>query len=191
MPRFVCAWNVETEQTIRFRNYRRNNETSLPEGSCAIWEAARATSAAPFYFPEALIDGVRYWDGAVTNNNPVEEVWAEKGTERVKCMVSLGTGMSEQTQGVSGSAFGKLKGLAKILTQTETNHLRCKDRCAVEGVPYFRFNPTTRNDNIGLDEHQRLDILEKHTRAYLSEPDVDADIKAVAKILTGRRVENE
>ena len=79
--------------------------------------------------------------------------------------------------------FGRVKRLAKILTQTETNHKRNKERLAAEGVPYFRFNPTTKQDDIGLDEYKRLNVLEKHTRAYLAREDIAADIKRAALIL--------
>lgn len=81
--------------------------------------------------------------------------------------------------------FGRVKRLAKILTQTETNHKLYKERLAAEGVPYFRFNPTTKQDDIGLDEYKRLDVLEKHTRNYLARVDIAADIKRVALISAG------
>ena len=126
---------------------------------------------------------VKYWDGGVENNNPINEVFTENGANRVKCCVSLGTGMSErkETKGLI-PVFRRVKRLAKILTQTETNH---KERLAAEGVPYFRFNPTTKQDDIGLDEYKRLNVLEKHTRDYLAREDIAADIKRAALILAG------
>ena len=130
--------------------------------------------------------GVKYWDGGVENNNPINELFTENGGNRVKCCVSLGTGMSERKEKKSLiPVFGRVKRLAKILTQTETNHKRYKERLAAEGVPYFRFNPTTRQDDIGLDEYKRLNVLEKHTRDYLARDDIAADIKRAASILAG------
>ena len=155
---------------------------------CAIWEAARATSAAPFYFPAAHVGGRKYWDGVIEDDNSIDEVWTEEGTLPARCVVSLGTGVSERKEGKGSVALlGRAKRLAKILTQTETNYKRYEERLAKEGIPYYRFNSTTKQDNIGLDEYKRLDALEKHTRDYLAREDVAADIRKCARVLIGRR----
>ena len=186
--RFVCSWNVEKNKTTRFRNYRSPSESRQDRRECTIWEAARATSAAPFYFPAAHVGGKKYWDGAVENNNPIDEVWTEKGNLPARCVVSFGTGVSERKERKGSVAvLGRAKRLAKILTQTETNHKRYEERLAKEGIPYYRFNPTTKQDDIGLDEYKRLDALEKHTRDYLAREDVAADIRRCARVLIGRR----
>ena len=54
------------------------------------------------------------------------------------------------------------------MTQTETDHKRYQERLAREGVLYSRFNPITKQDDIGLDEYKRLDVLENYTRSYLA-----------------------
>lgn len=67
---------------------------------CPIWQAARATSAAPSYFNEMYIDnprpGIKYVDGGLGHNNPsevaldeAEKVWP---TSKYFCLVSIGTG---------------------------------------------------------------------------------------------------
>lgn len=38
-----------------------------------IWQAARATSAAPFYFDSITVDNVAYIDGGIQVNNPSME----------------------------------------------------------------------------------------------------------------------
>jgi hypothetical protein len=48
-------------------------------GESKIWEVARATSAASFYFPTALIKGVNFWEGGLANNIPIDEVWIQRG----------------------------------------------------------------------------------------------------------------
>ena len=48
------------------------------EISCTILEAARATSAAPTYFPEMEIDGNFYVDGGIGYNNPGDEAVREE-----------------------------------------------------------------------------------------------------------------
>ena len=185
--RFVCAWNVEDHTTTLFRNYRPTNESQQSCTECTIWEAALATSAAPFYFPEAHVGGKTYWDGAVENNNPIDEVWTEKGIDPARCVVSLGTGVSERKERKGLGSLGRAQRLVKILTQTETNHKRYQGRLAELGIPYYRFNPTTNQDDIKLDEYKKLDALEEHTKNYLAEEQVAADIRACARVLIGLR----
>ncbi|KAI7355734.1 hypothetical protein KC320_g2649 [Hortaea werneckii] len=51
-----------------------------------IWEAARATSAAPHYFKEININGFQYMDGGLVENNPSHEAWREaKAIHRNRC----------------------------------------------------------------------------------------------------------
>ena len=129
--------------------------------------------------------GKTYWDGAVENNNPIDEVWTEKGTEPARCVVSLGTGVSGRKERNGLGLLGRARRLAKILTQTETNHERYKVRLAIMEIPYYRFNPTTNQDDIKLDEYKKLDALEKHTKSYLAEKQVAADIRRCARDLIG------
>lgn len=42
-------------------------------GQRKIWEAARATSAAPHYFDAMLIDGISFVDGGLGYNNPAPQ----------------------------------------------------------------------------------------------------------------------
>ncbi|KAK4173563.1 putative calcium-independent phospholipase A2-gamma [Triangularia setosa] len=75
---FVTSVRSRDNFAVRLRS------CALPDGSlpayssATIVQAARATSAAPFYFPPATIGSTDFWDGALANNNPVDELWAEK-----------------------------------------------------------------------------------------------------------------
>lgn len=88
---FVCAVRSTDGHTVRLRTYPRNDEDRIkrPGGSCNIWEAARATSAAPFYFEPQHINGIEYWDGGLLNNNPIDQVYWESqtlyGEHRIDC----------------------------------------------------------------------------------------------------------
>jgi hypothetical protein len=71
-----------------------------------IWEAARATSAAPRVFERILIGDVglqeEFIDGAMGCNNPVQILVEEAGHEfdgedKVACIVSIGTGKRRVT----------------------------------------------------------------------------------------------
>ncbi|KAH8930542.1 FabD/lysophospholipase-like protein, partial [Atractiella rhizophila] len=62
---------------------------------CAVWEAARATSSDPDFFPPIVIDKTKYV--AMGNNNPAalaidesKRIWGERS--QVACLVSLGSG---------------------------------------------------------------------------------------------------
>ena len=70
---------------------------------CPIWQAARATSAAPSYFPPAWVEvpdpGGWYIDGGLRRNNPSEVALSEARkywkTVRRFCIVSIGTGIQK------------------------------------------------------------------------------------------------
>ena len=83
-----------------FRSYEL---PSYPTCECTIWEAARATSAAPTFFKPIKIKppspGIDYVDGGLGYNNPsdlaraeAQEIWP---SSRLCCLVSLGTGHSK------------------------------------------------------------------------------------------------
>lgn len=61
-----------------FSNYHnsRYSDHNL-RAKVKIWEAARATSAAPSFFGPIKIEGRKFGDGALNANNPVRQVWWE------------------------------------------------------------------------------------------------------------------
>lgn len=72
---------------------------------CPIWQAARATSAAPSYFPPAWVEvpppGGWYIDGGLKGNNPSELAVAESrrywNTVKRVFIVSIGTGLQKDS----------------------------------------------------------------------------------------------
>jgi predicted acylesterase/phospholipase RssA len=97
-PVFVIATPAREAGHIRlFRSYgfRRN--------TCPIWEAARATTAAPTYFPPAWVTvphpPEQFIDGGVTQNNP-SPIALKEGKELLKAkrclLVSVGTGFQKR-----------------------------------------------------------------------------------------------
>ncbi|KAK8140608.1 hypothetical protein G3M48_003391, partial [Beauveria asiatica] len=68
--------NLCGDQPRRSRRPQRRSRTPAdfhmlrsPE-QVLLWQALRATTAAPFYFPPQVIHGVAYQDGGMTYNNP-------------------------------------------------------------------------------------------------------------------------
>ena len=64
---------------------------------CTIWEAGRATSAAPTFFdPITFSNGGTFRDGALRDNNPIyelmHEVEAEASGLEIASIISIGTG---------------------------------------------------------------------------------------------------
>ncbi|KAM3087081.1 hypothetical protein ACMFMG_001191 [Clarireedia jacksonii] len=73
-----------------------------PEDELKVWEAARATSAAPGYFkPFGRKDELQFMDGAILHNNPIEIAMGEARNiafahnlcETPDILLSLGTGL--------------------------------------------------------------------------------------------------
>ena len=98
-PTFVVAKtaaNINSPPTI-FRTYR-GDKTRPSE--CALWQAARATSAAPTFFKPMTIDrprpAITYVDGGMGYNNPSELALNEARRIWPTCtqfgLVSIGTG---------------------------------------------------------------------------------------------------
>ena len=99
VPTFVVATkglNAEGPPTL-FRSYQCKGHDA---NRCAIWEAGRATSAAPTFFKPIEISipkpGGTFVDGGLAHNNPAELALseAEKIWPKAKrfCLVSVGTG---------------------------------------------------------------------------------------------------
>ncbi|KIO25018.1 hypothetical protein M407DRAFT_25657 [Tulasnella calospora MUT 4182] len=122
---------------------------------CQIWEAARATSCAPSFFPEIQVDGVYYSDGGLGYNNPAKVVLQEAQSlwgpnQRIGCLLSLGTG--------SVSSYMTPLSCEGVHEELTSNQL-------VKPF-YYRFNPTM-EENIGLEEWKKLEELEKMAADYL------------------------
>jgi predicted acylesterase/phospholipase RssA len=80
---------------VCFRTYVFRDR--IDEEPVKIWEALRATSAAPTYFDAITIHDVEYVDGGFGCNNPSRVVYNEAKTiwpgREIDCILSIGTGM--------------------------------------------------------------------------------------------------
>jgi predicted acylesterase/phospholipase RssA len=190
--RFMCATLVDRGETVLFRSYPTCDEDCKPQeverkgllARATIKQAARATSAAPTYLPEMCIEGLRFWDGGLLNNNPVDQVWdtrfdlAEKADETpvVSCVVSIGTSWCTKKRG--SGFFNTISQAVSFATNTEAKHrdfdynirrmnLRLEP---AEQTMYFRFNAPTGESEFNLDDWQQIGKLKKHTSKYLKLP---------------------
>ncbi|KAH8905932.1 FabD/lysophospholipase-like protein [Coniochaeta sp. PMI_546] len=123
------------------------NRGQVDSSTLKIWEACRATAAAPLFFDKILIDGRWHIDGGVGDNNPSTHAWNEaselsrttNGTNKVAMVVSIGTGMTEPY-----TKFGGLLSLAqyarKAITETEKAHENTRNFAHLVNAEYFRFD---------------------------------------------------
>jgi hypothetical protein len=78
-------------------------------------------------------------------------------------VISRGTGVTEQKPSKSIiPIIGKGKRLLEKVTGVQCIHFRFRSQMENQRIDYFRFNPDTANDNIGLADYKMLDTLERH-----------------------------
>ncbi|KAF2018299.1 FabD/lysophospholipase-like protein [Aaosphaeria arxii CBS 175.79] len=181
---------TETEQEFLSEDTKsilRAYESRLvPHIPCKIWEAGRATSAAPLYFEPISIGplGSVFADGGMKNNNPVWVLYEEARNEwpdaEIACIVSIGTGKPETKQ--LGTGLQEvMESCVSIAAETEeTARLFRSAHKALQGR-YFRFNVEQGLQGIALDEWTHFDRMDAATQQYLT--DIADDLGACAAIL--------
>lgn len=168
----MCT-SLSNGDTTRLRSYKSEQEDSLP---CSIWEAGRATSAAPTFFdPITFTNGIVFRDGALEANNPVYELVQEAMTEfpstEIDAIVSIGTGVPASLN-IGNGLISVAKACSMIATSTEKIARQFEaDYCApnrpLQGK-YFRFNVTKGVEAVRLEEWQKADVMISNTLSYLS-----------------------
>ncbi|KAH7398410.1 phospholipase [Pyrenochaeta sp. MPI-SDFR-AT-0127] len=186
---FVCATSSETSDTVRFTSYRwpRGREKLL--STTKIWEAGRATSAASSFFDPITIGefGERFIDGATGANNPVYELWNEaqdlwpSGSfeEKVKCLVSIGTGVPSLAP-FKDDVIGIGQNLLAIATETEKTaekFARDKSQLYTTGR-YYRFNVLQGLEGVGLEESKCKNAIIAATDRYVESQAVFMHMRA-------------
>ncbi|XP_077219901.1 phospholipase A I-like protein isoform X2 [Tasmannia lanceolata] len=129
-------------------------------GSCKhrIWEAIRASSAAPYYLDDFSDDVNRWQDGAIVANNPtifsIREAQLLWPDTQIDCLVSIGCGSVPTKVRKGGWRY------------LDTGQVLIESACSVERVEealntllpmlpeihYFRFNPVDERCDMELDE---------------------------------------
>ncbi|KAF2815263.1 FabD/lysophospholipase-like protein, partial [Mytilinidion resinicola] len=169
----VCAGVPDAGRAVRLRSYSSRLESSK---GCTVWEAARATSAAPLYFDPISfgVPPMKYIDGALRYNNPVRVLYDEAKSEwpdrPIACIISIGTGKSPPSSG--GPRLDQLlKSMKDIVTDTEQTAVDFSNDIHHEPVEtrphYFRFNVEQGLEAVGLEEWKHFDKLTALTTVYL------------------------
>ncbi|PVI00816.1 hypothetical protein DM02DRAFT_592134 [Periconia macrospinosa] len=194
---------VSSNSAFVFSNYNRNCDEKLsyqfyrPEGiqsELKIWEAARATSAAPRLFKPFHHEPSKqiYLDGALCHNNPIKVadrewklLWPNELCDYPDIVLSLGTGYNPHTRRVpvKKSVPERLgivahgKSLVKLAKDHIQDSLDCEKawRDYVNLLPsnasasrFNRFNIPLMHDPPPLDDVQKMKTLQQDAINQLS-----------------------
>ena len=206
------ADHVGSDSPYLFRTYAnpappRDRDKSLvrqrtirnPGGACKlpIWKVARATSAAPGYFPPIKIEtgnGSEVWtfkDGGFGSNNPSEEAYRDilvkhGGVKRMGPFISIGTGItrfnmfgkkSDNLSTLLVNVRGAFKQPSRTLRAHENmlHHAFPDDE---EKFPYYRFDGGQKLGEVDLGE------WESHRFTRITGKDGISGLKTLEKIET-------
>ncbi|XP_015194472.2 calcium-independent phospholipase A2-gamma isoform X1 [Lepisosteus oculatus] len=145
-----------------FRNYNLlPGVKSHYLGGCQhkLWQAIRASSAAPGYFQEFVLGNDLHQDGGLLINNPtalaIHECKCLWPNTPVQCVISLGTGRFESA-GKNNATYTSLKTkLTNVISSaTDTEEVHTMLDALLPQDTYFRFNPFM-NEDIPLDESRK------------------------------------
>jgi predicted acylesterase/phospholipase RssA len=163
---------------VLFRSYESTMGTSIP---CTVWEAARATSAAPTIFKRIYIGQHKepFIDGGLGRNNPTEEVLSEAKIvfpgRRVACVISIGTGHPKMIKVPNPGIFEKnvvpvrvIEAVVSMASDCEATAGRMVKYFENQPRTYFRFNVEHGLEDVKLSDWDRTDEVAAQTRHYMT-----------------------
>ena len=195
-----------------FTNFGDATNGQLHPSSQDVYEAAKATSAAPYYFPP--VKG-RFIDGGIIANNPtlpamvriMEETKKEGKQAKLGCVISLGTGkppVEEVEEAVNvhfssyadmlfnfGDAMNNLSNLFSLLVNraTESDGLPvqiAREWCKSINCHYHRITPPL-SKSVNLSSTDRQAIINMLYDTYLYTLENTNEIDTVAHLLLSRK----
>lgn len=208
---------AQRNQPRLFRTYQARSNVQMNGASPMIWEAARATSAAPTFFDPITIKlgeaEETFVDGGFGCNNPVFQVLQEAQNQfpgrQIGCLVSIGTGMPAVREVRDSANVNIFQRMAFSLTQAAdqiTVYERIATTCEVahqemskralsdpdlEGR-YYRFNVQQGTQYMSLERWDMLGELRVYTQAYIESQviggtTVNSQLQKLAGILYAHR----
>ena len=206
--------NVSPSKLHLMTNYGEERDGQAGPSERKVWEAAKATSAAPYFFP--TFQG-KFLDGGLMANNPTLDAMveiqdqAEKEGKDVKMglVLSLGTGYAPSKSvdnievfmpGLNFKTISSMKetfsGIQSLLdlfitqvTQSDGQEVqRAKTWCKSLRTPYFRLSPplTEEIDPLSFDDEAIVNMLYEDKKFLLNQPQV---IDSIAKCLLSKNMD--
>ena len=179
----MCVTSEKLRKHFRFRSYESSWEVN---DDCFIWQACRATSAAPTFFPPIMIGNppTAYVDGGLGYNNPIRplmeeasRIWPQRD---IGCIVSIGTGVRD-SRDVGRTIQSLFETLRDMSVDTENVAREFKEeigsRYAKQNI-YYRFNVQHGLEQVGLEEWKELDRTKLATQAYLNDHRAEVELCA-------------
>lgn len=192
---------VCTEDVPHIRMFRSYDAEYNLEHNCEIWEAARATSAAPTYFAPIEIGppgrNNTFVDGGLGCNNPIYQLHLEaerlfKGSRKVACIVSLGTGQKKTNEIAQPTFMDNFVPPFKLMNSIKRLAIDCERKAEDMDLKYrgmkdvyFRLNVEHGLESTKLANWERLAAVRVHTMAYLEQPTVAERLDSIAALLAG------
>lgn len=202
--------------SVVFSNYNRLPDITLPyrfhrpekpSAELKVWEAARATSAAPTYFRPLSHEQSQQtlYDGGIYHNNPAriadqerKLVWPKFGEAEPDIMVSIGTAYKPQYKDPKGPWTASPRGVlshAKMLARLAADHIAVsldseqtwRDFVAIKNLTpfdkarYIRLNPLLPKDPPRMDDISAMAEMREIAR-------IDYGESLVVKMLSRRLV---
>lgn len=181
-PIMVTAYDLESRKAYFFRSARGQD--------FAMWEVARATSAAPTYFEPMRLGEYNFVDGGVFAVNPAMCAYADIApTGSVDLLASLGTGSKGDDHPIRGAAgWGQLQWARPILDVVFDGVADTVDFQTATLLPdgrYVRLQTRLRDASGALDDAsaRNLRALQGEARRLITErsKDIDALCERVAR----------
>ncbi|KAK7891441.1 hypothetical protein WMY93_023404 [Mugilogobius chulae] len=194
-PAQVAAVSTIVNRGTPLKAYVFRNYNLLPGvrshylGGChhRLWQAMRATSAAPGYFQEFTLGQDLHQDGGLLMNNPtalaVHESKCLWPNTPLECVVSLGTGRFENPNKNNVTYTSLRTKLTNVISSaTDTEEVHAMLDAFLPPDTYFRFNPHL-SEEISMDENrqEKLNLLQAECMRYLERN--EEKLKKAAHIL--------
>ena len=209
----VCSMksnqNKEFQTPFLFRSYDRTtsftSRTSLernPEdqNTFAIWQVARAASAAPSHFKSMHMDEAWYFDAATVLNNPSWEVVKEVGLlakeshDAIDLLLSVGSGNAKGNN--PRHRFGPGSLVQELTEISEVVHKKITSESKVQGFDYFRLDVEEGLQAVRVNEWRpkpdgdiTLRNIEMATKKYLEQKSVGRSIQRCAEYMVDKRTQ--